>query len=162
MNEQKMLTPEEFAKINRAAQLAAQRYGDEKDPLDALIRALEEDGSDRRDADAYRRYRRQVDDAVNGSNAILDRWREQESRLKEMVPDIDLKELMKNDEFRRMLVSGMGLDAAYYAMKYGETKKRRPIAQNGKSANKSPGAYSDILSMSDSDFMKSIRNMMNK
>lgn len=153
----------------------AEKYFPEADnPLDELIELLEtgarDFAADRRDAEAYRDYRGRLNSLAEGSSNILGGWRNEEERIKETVPDFSLEEMLKNPEFRSMLAGGMGPESAYYAMKCKELQDakdsrgaRRPISQNaGGRSNTSGSGFNDIMSMSDSDFMKSIRKIINK
>ena len=100
----------------------------------------------------------------NGRRQILDRWFSDAQRLKKEVPDFDLDEAMKNNDFRNFVISGMSVDGAYYAVKYKELTKnsRRPIMQNASSrALKSGSSMNDMLNMNDGDFKKRLKSIMN-
>lgn len=152
--------------------IAASRYPGAQDALERLISDLERGGddSDRRDAQAYRDYRKKRDGYIRGRDDILGGWNREEKRIRESVPEFSLDEMLRSPEFREMLAKGMGPEGAYYALKYNELKnsgasaqqKRRPINQNAGDGSASSGGYNDIMAMSDKDFMKSIRRMMNK
>ena len=105
--------------------------------------------------------RRSYDD---GRRQILERWFRDAERLKKEVPDFDLDEAMKNNEFRNYVINGMSVDGAYYAVKYKELTKnpRRSIMQNASSRALKPGSsMNDMLSMNDGDFRKRLRSIMN-
>ena len=100
----------------------------------------------------------------DGGRRILERWFRDAQRLKQEVPDFDLDEAMKNEDFRNYVISGMSVDGAYYAVKYKELTKnqRRPIMQNASSrAVKRGSGMNDILNMNDGDFRKRLKSIMN-
>lgn len=115
-------------------------------------------GSDSRSSDS--RSRRGYED---GRREILERWFRDTERLKKEVPDFDLDTAMQNPEFRDLVISGMSIDGAYYAVKYKELNgsSRRPIMQNASSRAVKPGSsVNDMMSMNDRDFRKKIKNII--
>ncbi|MDO5398139.1 MAG: hypothetical protein Q4G33_09415 [bacterium] len=119
-----------------------------------------ERGADKGEAGIEQRRRGYED----GRREILERWFRDTERLKKEVPDFDLDEAMKNNEFRNLVISGMSIDGAYYAVKYKEMNggSRRPVMQNASSRAVKPGSsVNDMMGMNDSDFRKRLRKIMN-
>lgn len=132
---------------------------------DAETKESREDIKDDVSADKGKAYGQESGRSFeDGRRQILDRWFADTERLKKEVPDFDLNEAMKNEEFRNLVISGMSVDGAYYALKYKELTKnpRRPIMQNASSrALKSGSSMNDMLSMNDGDFRKRLKSIMN-
>ena len=167
--------------LDRIRSLAKSLYSDSADPIAELVKSLEEKNAgsrgmkvedyrrseeDRRDAEEFRRLRKRQRDYEDGRQKILDRWLRDTERLKKEVPDFDLDTAMKNEEFRSLVVNGMSIDGAYYAVKYkemnGRADARRPIMQNASSRAVKPGSgVNDMMSMNDRDFRKKLRSIMN-
>ena len=167
--------------LNKIRSLAKSLYSDSADPIAELVKSLEEKNAgsrgmkvedyrrseeDRRDAEEFRRLRKRQRDYEDGRQKILDRWLRDTERLKKEVPDFDLDTAMKNDEFRSLVINGMSIDGAYYAVKYTEMNDRsgarRPIMQNASSRAVKPGSsVNDMMSMNDGDFRKKLRSIMN-
>lgn len=180
---------DEAAALNeRLSQTASRFYDDgEEDPLNRLTGDLEAQTAqrsgqtpeefraaeaDRRDLEAYRSQQKAQQDIEAGRQQILDRWNAETERLRQNVPDFDLDTAMQNPEFREMVVGGASIDGAYYAVKYNELQSqqaaqaqeplRRSIPQNAQQTGTKPGSsVNDMMSMSDGDFRKRLKSIMN-
>lgn len=118
-------------------------------------------GNDKSGREYDERHRQAYEE---GRRKILERWFRDTERLKREVPDFDLDEAMKNTEFRNLVINGMSVDGAYYAVKYKEMNRnsRRPVMQNASSRAVKPGSsVNDMMSMNDGDFRKRLRTIMN-
>lgn len=151
---------QESAQINEAAEQAKQVQDRAEEQAVPEETTPEED---RRDAEAYRELMKKQREYEDSVSRITERWRADSERLRAEVPDFDLAEAVKDEEFKKLIISGMSVDGAYYALKYKElTGQRRPVMQNANSRGTRSGSdMNDIMSLDGRAFRKKINKMMN-
>lgn len=90
---------------------------------------------------------------------------EEESRMKQIVPDFDLRRLLKeNVEFRNRVLAGYSIEDAYYLTlrggdKESNPKKRMGMRENGRGNYMGASSGRNVASMSDEDFKKYINSI---
>lgn len=106
------------------------------------------------------------DDAANnlggGQNDIITLWRRDAENLKQIVPDFNLEEALKNNEFRKVLNQCGNVFTAYFKLNNATPSafKRDKILQNAQSRNRGTGDSSfNPANLSDEDFKKYINKI---
>jgi len=145
--------------LNEAAQQAKQELDRAAENTEPEATTPEED---RRDAEAYRELMKKQREYEDSVSRITERWKADSERLKKEVPDFELSEAVKDEEFKKLIISGMSVDGAYYALKYKElTGKRRPVMQNAYSSGTRSGSdMNDLMGLDGRAFRRQINKMM--
>lgn len=169
---EKYSTLEEMAKVY---------YPDADDPISAMTKDLEEQAAekmnvsadeirtrtkDKLDAEKYRQQIKENDERKTRTEDIIKGWERDAEQLKLINPKFDLKESIKNPEFKRILAGG-GTVAQAYSKVYNsappKAKERQPIQQNAQTAKlKGSGiTQADPSKLPEKEFRQYINNIRN-
>lgn len=169
---EKYSTLEEMAKVY---------YPDAEDPISAMTKDLEEQAAekmnvsadeirtrtkDKLDAEKYRQQVKENEERNSRTEEIIKGWERDADQLKLINPQFDLKESIKNPEFKKILAGGGTVAQAYsqvYKSAPPKAAERPPIQQNAQTATvKGSGvSQADPSKLPTKAFMKYINNIKN-
>lgn len=175
---------ENSERLDKIKGLAVGYYGDSDDPIKALVDDLEKQNATRAgmsreeyvrnealeaDAARWREYQARLNEAQRHNDAVIQRWNEEEARLKQSVPEFNFAKAMENPQFHQMVTNGATLGEAYYAIQLGEmqkaaaAKQRTPMKQNAQMKGTKHGSgINNMMSMSDDDFDKEMKRIIGR
>lgn len=192
-------TQEQLARLNSLTpllEMIAEKYGVDSQDAEALVKAIEDDNSYYEEeaiergltVEELKRIKKIEKENAAFKNAEKERkaaeqyrtWLNQAEEAKKIYPGLDLDEELKNEQFGRMLLSGVDVKAAYQvmhqdeiiggAMRYTaqtvEKKVADKIAANGRrpseggmSSQSASVGKTDVSQFNDDDIAKVLREV---
>lgn len=172
---------ESIDKYSALEEMAKNFYPDADDPISAMQQDLEEQAAekmnvtadevrartqDKLDAQKYRQQQKKETERQDRTNEIIKGWERDAQQIKFINPDFDLKEAIKNPEFKKIL-SGGGTVAQAYSQVYKsappKATERKQVVQNGQTSKlKGSGSTQvDPSKLSTKQFMEYINTRRN-
>lgn len=143
---------EKIDKYSALEEMAKSFYPDAEDPISAMQLDLEEQAAekmnvtadevrsrtqDKLDAQKYRQQQKEVTERQDRTNEIISGWERDAEQIKFINPDFDLRDAMKNPEFKNILSVGGTVAQAYsqvYKSAPPKAQERKQLVQNGQTS----------------------------
>ena len=166
--------------LSRVERSAKSFYGEADDPVEQMLRDLDEQAADRAgqsvedfksaqseqaELEEFRAKKAERERRRRAEEQIISEWKRGEEDLKTIVPDFDLNTAMRDKAFSAALSGGASVAQAYMAMQQAAPApkpQRREISQNVQNPRKGTGKSKvNPATLDTPDFMKYIDKIRN-